>query len=333
MSNFWEGKKVLVTGGGGFIGSHLCEELVQKNAKVFSGDLKEGFIKESKYRKKIKFLKINLFNLKECVKNIKNFDVVMHLAALVGGINYNMKYPADIFLGNVIMTSNVAQAIVKNKIKNVLFTSSACVYPSDVNVPTKEEDGFKGEPEKTNLGYGWAKRAAEITGKLLYKQYKINVAIVRPYNAYGPRDKFDMENAHVIAAIINKVFNTKDGKIEVWGTGEQTRTFLYVKDVVRGMMLTMEKYAIAEPVNLGSDEEIKIKDLVKMIIKISGRDVKIIFNTNFPDGYKRRKADTQLALEKLGFKAEWCLKDGLKETIDYYLKLMKKIAEHSTKLR
>lgn len=320
MSDFWKGRKVLVTGGGGFIGSHLCEELIAKDAEVVSGDLKPGFIKESKYKNKIKFLKIDLFNLKECVSKIKKFDIVMHLAAKVGGINYNIKYPADIFLGNVIMTSNVAKAIIDNKIKNVLFTSSACVYPSDARIPTKEKDGFKGEPEKTNIGYGWAKRAAEITAKLLYEQYKINVAVVRPYNAYGPRDKFDLNSGHVIAAIINKVFNTRDGKIEVWGTGEQTRTFLYVKDIVKGMMLAMEKYTVADPVNLGSDEEVKIKDLVKMIIELSGRDIKIVFNTNVPEGYKRRKADTQLAREKLGFKAEWSLRDGLKETIDYYIK-------------
>ncbi len=321
MSDFWKGKKVLVTGGGGFIGSHLCEELIEHKAIVFSGDLKPGHIKESKYKDKIKILKVNFFNLNECIKKIKNFDIVMHLAAKVGGINYNIKFPADIFLDNIIMTSNVVKAIVKNKVKNVLLTSSACVYPADAGIPTKEKDGFKGEPEITNVGYGWAKRMTEITGKLIYKQYGINVAIVRPYNAYGPRDKFDLENAHVIAAIINKVFNSKDGKIEVWGTGQQTRTFLYVKDLVRGMMLAVEKYAVADPVNLGSDEEIKIKDLVKLIINLSGKDIKIIFNTDVPEGYKRRKADTSLAREKLRFKAQWRLKEGLKETIEYYKKL------------
>ncbi len=325
MLDFWKGKKVLVTGGGGFIGSHLCDELIEHKAKVFSGDLKAGHIKESKYKNKIRFLKINFLNLNECINKIKKFDIVMHLAAKVGGINYNIKYTADIFLHNVIMTSNIAKAIVKNKIKNVLLTSSACVYPADADIPTKEQDGFKGEPEKTNIGYGWAKRITEITGKLLYNQYGINVAIVRPYNAYGPRDKFDLENAHVIAAIINKVFNSKDGKIQVWGTGEQTRTFLYVKDVVRGMMLAMEKYAIADPINLGSDEEIKIKDLVNMIIELSGKDIKIVFNTNVPEGYKRRKADTSLARRKIEFKAQWTIREGLKETIEYYKNMICKL--------
>lgn len=321
MSDFWQNKKVLVTGGGGFIGSHLCEELVNSGATVTSGDIKEGYLKESEYKNEIKFLKIDFFNLNDCVEKIKNFDIVMHLAAKVGGINYNMKYSADIFVDNLLITSNIIKAITLNNIENVLLTSSACVYPSDASIPTKEEEGFNGIPEKTNEGYGWAKRMLEIAGKQILNQYGTNVAIVRPYNAYGPRDKFDIENAHVIAALINKVFNNKDGKIEVWGSGEQTRTFLYVKDVVKGMMLAMEKFAVAEPVNLGSDEEVKIKDLVQMIIELSGKKVEIVFNKNVPEGYKRRLADTSLAREKLGFVAQWKLKDGLKETIEYYKKI------------
>ena len=321
MSDFWKNKKVLVTGGGGFIGSHLCEELLNSGAFVTSGDIKEGHLKESEYKNKIKFLKMDFLNLNDCVKKIKNFDVVMHLAAKVGGINYNIKNSADIFVDNLLISSNIIKAITLNNIKDVLLTSSACVYPADASIPTKEEEGFKGNPEKTNEGYGWAKRMLEIAGKQIFNQYKINVAIVRPYNAYGPRDKFDIENAHVIAALINKVFNNKDGKIEVWGSGEQTRTFLYVKDIVKAMMLAMEKFAVAEPVNLGSDEEVKIKDLVQMIIELSGRKVEIVFNKNVPEGYKRRLADTSLAREKLGFVAQWKLKDGLKETVEYYKKI------------
>jgi GDP-L-fucose synthase len=318
MSNYWKDKKVLVTGGGGFIGSHLCEELVQRGAKVISGDLSIGHLKESPLKNKIKFLKINFFKNTQCLQKIKNFDIVMHLAAKVGGIGYNLKYMSDIYIDNLLILSNIVKAISTNKIKNVLLVSSACVYPRNSIIPTPETEGFKDIPEETNEGYGWAKRALEIAGKMLRRQYGTNVAIVRPYNAYGPRDKFDLEQAHVIPALINKVFNTKTGEIEVLGSGKQTRSFLYVKDAVSGMLLSMEKYPVADAVNLGSDEEITIEDLVKMIIKLSGRDVKIKYNKNAPEGYKRRCADITKAKEKLDFKNMWKLEQGLKETIKYY---------------
>lgn len=317
---FWTGKKVLVTGGGGFIGSHLCEELVDAGAVVTSGDIRAGHIATSPKKGKIKFMKIDFFKNTECMKKIKGFDMVMHLAAKVGGINYNMKYMADIYIDNLLMTSNVIKSVTANKIKGIMLTSSACVYPGDAVVPTPESEGFRGVPEVTNEGYGWAKRNLETAGKMIKKQYGTEVAIVRPYNAYGPRDKFDLENAHVIAALINKVFNAKEGKIDVWGSGEQTRSFLYCKDAAKGMMLAMEKYAQADPVNLGSDEEITIKDLTALIIELSGRKIEIVYKRDVPEGYKRRKSDNTLAREKMGFNTVWKLKDGLAETVEYYKK-------------
>lgn len=318
MGNFWQGKKVLVTGGGGFIGSHLCETLLENGAKVVNGDLSEGHLKDSPFRKKIKFLKINFFKNSECLKKIKNFDIVMHLAAKVGGISYNLKYMSDIYINNLLILSNVIKAVSVNKIENILLVSSACVYPHNAIIPTPESEGFRDIPEETNEGYGWAKRALEIAGKMLRKQYKTNVAIVRPYNAYGPRDKFYLNQAHVIPALINKIFNTKTGEIEVLGSGKQTRSFLYVQDAVQGMMLAMEKYPVAEPLNLASDEEITIADLVKLLIKLSGRNVKIKYNLNVPEGYKRRNADITKAKKYLGFKINWKLERGLKETVEYY---------------
>lgn len=329
MGDFWRNKRVLVTGGGGFIGSHLCENLVEKGARVTSGDLSYGHLKDSAYKNKIKFLKINFFKNTQCLNKIKNFDVVMHLAAKVGGIGYNLKYMSDIYIDNLLILSNVIKAVSTNKIKNLLLVSSACVYPHNSIIPTPETEGFKDIPEETNEGYGWAKRALEIAGKMLRKQYGTNVAIVRPYNAYGPRDKFDLEQAHVIPALINKVFNTKTGEIEVLGSGTQTRSFLYVKDAVQGMMLAMEKYPVADPINLASDEEITITDLVKMIIKFSGRQVKIKYNLSVPEGYKRRNADINKAKKFIGFTIKWKLEHGLKETIEYYKTKVFKIKKQS----
>ncbi|MBP7793267.1 MAG: NAD-dependent epimerase/dehydratase family protein, partial [Candidatus Goldbacteria bacterium] len=159
MENFWQNKRVLVTGGGGFIGSHLCEFLIERNAQVTCGDLSIGNLKDSPLKNKIKFLKINFFNNDECIRKIKNFDVVMHLAAKVGGINYNMKYMSDIYIDNLLILSNVIKSVSTNKIQNILLVSSACVYPHDAIIPTPETEGFRGIPEETNEGYGWAKRS------------------------------------------------------------------------------------------------------------------------------------------------------------------------------
>ncbi|MEI7640413.1 MAG: NAD-dependent epimerase/dehydratase family protein [bacterium] len=318
MSAYWEKRKVLVTGGGGFIGSHLCELLVEAGAEVTSGDLGRGYIDESPLKDKITFLKINYFKDLECLEMIKGFDTVMHLAARVGGINYNMKHKADMYIDNTLIGCNVAKAIIENGIKNALMTSSACIYPHDAKTPINEADGLRGIPEETNEGYGWAKRGLEITGKMMKEQYGIHVAIVRPYNAYGPRDKFDIAQAHVIPALINKVFHATDGKIEVWGNGEQTRAFVYAKDIARGMMLATEKYKEADPVNIGSNEEVSIKDLVHIIIEASGLKVTPIFDSSKPTGHKKRYADMTKAKEMLGFTPEYSMKTGIEKTIEYY---------------
>jgi len=324
MGAFWKDKKVTVTGGGGFIGSHLCESLAEAGAIVSSADINEGHMAISPYKDKIKFIKTDLFDYKQVIDNFKNQDMIMHLAARVGGIEYNMKYMSEVYTDNLLMLSCVTKGILENNIKEALFVSSACVYPHDAIIPTPETEGFRDDPEETNEGYGWAKRSLELSAKYLKKYKGIKIAVVRPYNAYGPRDKFDPKHSHVVAALINKVYNSQDGTIQVWGSGNQTRALLYVKDAVRGMMLAAEKYPQADPINLGNDREYTIKEVAETVIRISGLNVKPVYDTSRPEGYVRRSSLNQKAKNTIGFETEYDLERGLKETIEYYVKHVRK---------
>lgn len=319
MANFWFKKKVLVTGGAGFIGSHLVELLVKKGAQVTVVDnLENGSLDNlKKVKDKIKFFKKDLRILKEAKEVCYGQEIVFNLAARVGGIEYNKKHPGTMFRDNILINTTVLEAARQARVERFLVVSSACVYPRFCSVPTPEIEGFKGVPEPTNEGYGWAKRMSEVQGRLYAQEFGMKISIVRPYNTYGPRDHFEPEKSHVIPALIKRVFDGEDPLI-VWGSGNQTRAFLYVSDLVRGMVQAIEKYPKPDPINLGTDEEIKIKDLVNLIIKLSGRNPKIIFDTLRPEGQPRRNCDTRKAKEKIGFKAKVKLRKGLKKTIEWY---------------
>lgn len=315
---YYSGKKIVVTGGSGFIGSHLCEELCLRDADVISASDSEGHLKNSPYKGRIKFRQTELFEYKDCIEAFKGADMVLHLAARVGGIRYNMENMAGIYADNLLLASAVTKAVIDAGVKEALFVSSACVYPHDAKIPTPESEGFRGEPEETNEGYGWAKRALELSARYLHKYKQVKCAVVRPFNTYGPRDKFGTEEAHIVAALINKAFNTTDGKIRVWGSGNQTRSLLYVKDAVRGMMEVMEKSKNAEPVNIGNDSEYSVKEIAQTIIEESGLKIEPVYDTSMPEGYERRASDNTKLKDLTGFKAECGLKEGIKETIKYY---------------
>jgi nucleoside-diphosphate-sugar epimerase len=202
-------------------------------------------------------------------------------------------------------------------VKDYLCVSSACVYPRYCRIPTPEEEGFKDEPEPTNLGYGWAKRMAEIQARVYAQEFNMRIAVIRPYNTYGPRDHFELEKAHVIPALINKVASGTDPLV-VWGDGEQSRSFVYVTDIAYGMMLILEKGVYAEAFNIGTEEEIKIKDLVALIIKLFDSRIKIRFEQEHLGGQPRRNADITKAKKMLGYTPKVTLEDGLKETILWY---------------
>src|SRR3989338_1186680 len=319
MKNFWTGKNVLVTGGTGFIGSFVCEQLLAKGAKV-TATTKSGSLKNvSHLTKDLKIRKADLTDFDETNKVTKNQDIILNLASKVAGIQFNINHPATMFSENIQIAQNIASASVKNNIERLLMVSSACVYPRNCIIPTPETEGFLLDPEPTNLGYGWAKRVEELIAKFYHLEYGLKVAIARPYNAYGPRDNFDPEISHVIPGLIKRVAGGENPLV-VWGSGKQTRSFLYVEDLARGLLETTEKYPQADPINIGTDEEVTIADLAKMIVKLSGKNIKIVFDKSKPDGQPRRNCDTKKAKDKIGFEAEISLERGLKKTIDWYRK-------------
>lgn len=316
---FWKNKLVLVTGGAGFIGSHLTERLIQEGARVRVIDnLVNGSLDNLKScLKKIDFIKKDLFDFYSCQKAAKGSDIVMHLAAKVGGVGYNVGHQGTMFYANVLLNTQVMEAARLAGVKGYLCISSACVYPRFCTIPTPEEEGLKDDPEPTNLGYGWSKRIAELQARVYQQEFNMPITVIRPYNTYGPRDHFHPDKSHVIPAIISKVYRGVN-PLPVWGDGEQTRAFVYVSDIVNGMMLAIEKEAYGKVFNIGTEEEIKIKDLVALIIKIFGSPIKIKFDQKQLGGQPRRNADISQAKKILGYYPRVKLEEGLRETISWY---------------
>jgi len=318
--DFWENKNVLITGGGGFIGSYFAENLLNLGANVSltirNNTSNHNFINQ--ILDEVRVFYGDLMEYSNCLNSTANQEVVFNLAAKVGGLEYNIKHPGSIFRENMLVFMNVLEASRINKVERFITISSACVYPRYCTIPTPEEEGFNGEPEQTNQGYGWAKRMEELLSNWYRTEFGMNIAIGRPYNAYGPRDNFNPESSHVIPALIKKILEGEDS-LEVWGSGEQSRSFLYVTDFTKGLIRLAEVMP-KETINIGADEEIKIKDLVFLIRELSNRHIEIKFDTNKPIGQPRRKCDTTRAQTILGFKTQVCLREGLKETIDWYIR-------------
>lgn len=316
--SFWRNKKVVVTGGDGFIGSHLVELLVEHGAKVrvFSRNQELKKIPREIWNE-IDTIKVDLNNKSEIERAIDNEEIVLNLAAKVGGIEFNMNHPASIFRDNMIPFLNLIDAYKDKKLKRFCIVSSACVYPRNCTIPTPESEGFNDLPEETNIGYGWAKRTEELLGEWYQKEFKMNILIVRPYNAYGPRDNFDPSSSHVIPSLIRRVFS-RENPLVVWGSGKQTRSFLYVKDFAQGILEICEKNSQLKAINLGTKEEITIHDLVYLILELSKIKKQVLFDTTKPEGQPRRNCDTSLLKKIVGFTPNYLLEDGLKETIKYY---------------
>lgn len=318
---FWKGKRVLVTGGNGFIGSHLVELLLAEGAQVVSTASRS----ETRYRflehvaDKIEVKVGDLADPSHARHCLEGVDILMCLAARVGGIEYNVKHPASIFRGNISQFLSMIEAARLEGTSRVLITSSACVYPRFCTIPTPETEGFLDRPEPTNEGYGWAKRMEEFVGEAYAREYGMNICIARPYNAYGPRDNFDPKSSHVIPALIRRV-EMGENPLVVWGDGTVSRSFLYVTDFARGLMLVAEKSPQVSAINIGAREETTIRELARTIVEVSGRSVRLEFDASKPAGQPRRCCDTSLAEHLLNFEAKISLRDGLAETIAWYQK-------------
>ncbi|HEY5600970.1 MAG TPA: NAD-dependent epimerase/dehydratase family protein [Patescibacteria group bacterium] len=315
--NFWQNKKVLVCGGSGFIGSFVCELLLRQGANVTITTLSNNLTNIIHIKNKIRVIKADLRDITQTKKVTKKQEIVLNLASKVAGIQYNIGHPVEMFEDNIEIAKNVLKSSLENSVERFLVVSSACVYPRFAKIPTKEDQGFLDDPEPTNLGYGWAKRVTELLGRFYFEEYGFKVAIARPYNTYGPRDNFDPNLSHVIPGIIKRAFDNENPLI-VWGSGKQTRSFIYVEDLAHGLLETVEKYPVADPVNIGSEEEINILNLTKIIVRLSGKKIKIKFDRTKPDGQPRRACDVSRAKRKIGFVSKISLEEGLVKTIEWY---------------
>ncbi len=323
-STFFIGKNILVTGGSGFVGSHFVEKLVAAGAVVTVPyrNRKKAEKNLKAILSKITLVEGNLYDSSFCDQIIGQKDIVCHLAADVGGIHYNVAHPGTIFRENLSAFMNILEAARKNNVERFLTVSSACVYSKECTVPTPESEGFKDVPEQTNEGYGWAKRMEEFLSRAYAKEFGMKIAIVRPSNMYGPRDNFEQEKAHVIPNLLTKIMN-EDGTLTVFGTGKPTRAFLYVEDFCDSAMAAIEHACDCDPINIGSDEEISIKELVELLCKHTGKSPKIMFDTTKPDGHMRRASDITKAKVKLHFKSKMPIEEGIKKTIVWYKEEMK----------
>ena len=307
--SFWSDKKVLVTGGAGFLGSHVVEELQRR-----------GLPKENITIPRSKDTDLRIWE--NCMDVCEGQDLVFHLAASVGGIGYNRENPATLFYDNAIMGVQLMEAARRQNVKKFVQVGTICSYPKFTPVPFKEENLWDGYPEETNAPYGLAKKMLLVQAQAYRQQYGFNAIYLLPVNLYGPRDNFDSKSSHVIPALIRKFVEAKergDSSVTLWGTGKATREFLYVEDAARGIVMAAEKYDGAEPVNLGAGFEISIADLALMIKEIVGFDGELIYDTTKPDGQPRRSLDTSRAEKEFGFRAEMPFQEGLEKTIDWFI--------------
>ena len=308
MSSFWCNKKILVTGGAGFLGSFVVKKLKERGCRNI-------FVSRSK-----DYNLVEMEAVKRVYRNGKP-EIVIHLAARVGGIGANLANPGSFFYENTMMGVQMMEIGRQNKIEKFVAIGTICAYPKYTPVPFKEENLWSGYPEETNAAYGLAKKMLLVQAQAYRQQYGFNAIYFLPVNLYGPGDNFDLESSHVIPALIRKCIEAKvsgSKEVVVWGTGRPSREFLYVEDCAEAILLAAERYNKLEPVNIGSGFEITIKKLANLIAELTGFEGKFVWDVTKPDGQPRRCLDVSRAKKEFGFAAKTPLEEGLKKTIAWY---------------
>src|SRR5688572_8488830 len=306
--NYWEGKRVVVTGGSGFLGAVLVKKLQTKG-------LREVFVPRRAQYDLVQW--DNVVRLYEDARP----DIVLHLAGNVGGIGANRANPGRFFYDNLMMGVQMMEYGRRQGISKFVALGTICSYPKHTPVPFREEDLWNGYPEETNAPYGLAKKMLLVQAQAYRTQYGFNGIFLLPVNLYGPRDNFDLETSHAIPAIIRKCADAVDSgakEVVLWGTGKATREFLHVDDAAEGILLATEKFDGPEPVNIGAGMETSIESLANLIAKLTGFQGRIVWDSSKPDGQPRRSLDTTRAATQFGFHAKVPFEVGLKETIDWY---------------
>lgn len=310
MSDFFRNKRVVVTGGAGFLGGYITEGLNKRGCKNILVPKIENY---------------DLVSLPDIVRMYEDMrpDIVIHLAAVVGGIGANRAHPGEFFYKNLMMGIQLIEQARLRNIGKFVAIGTVCAYPKFTPVPFREDDIWNGYPEETNAPYGLAKKMLLVQSQAYRQEYGFNSIFLLPVNLYGPGDNFNPDSSHVIPALIKKCVDAIEKSrdyIECWGTGSASREFIYAADTAEGILLATEHYNGAEPVNIGAGFEITIKDLVEKIVRLTGFKGKIRWDGSSPDGQPRRRLDTSRAKKLFGFEAKTSFDEGLKATIDWYIK-------------